>query len=81
MEAAGLAEKPGNKWVFKHIDKKYYTKEVYGEAQNEVFTQEILEKINKFLATKGYSKIDIKIKKEVEEFDENYKKTKLDDEN
>lgn len=74
MEAAGLAEKPKSKWIFKHIpDKKYFTKEVYGEAQHEIFTPEILDKINQFLADKGYQKIDLEVKKEMEEFIEKNK--------
>ena len=71
MEAAGIAEKNGKKWEFKHIpDKKYFTKEVYGKKQKEIFTPEILEEINEFLSTKGYSKIDLEVKKEIEELDE-----------
>lgn len=65
MEKAGLAEQLATRWHIKHLDKKMFAKEIRNNP-DKIFTSEILNQLNEFLATTGYQTIDLEIKKEIE---------------
>jgi hypothetical protein len=48
-EQAGILKKSGTKYEIVETGKKFWEKEIYGKKAEEVFTQENLEKMNKYV--------------------------------